>query len=45
MASGKKQFLKIVVLGDSAVGKTTLIQQYINKKLTGQSKPTIGADF
>ena len=46
MASGKKkQYLKIVVLGDSGVGKTTLLQQYVTAKATGHSKPTIGADF
>lgn len=52
MASKKKQFLKIVILGDSGVGKTTLLQQYIAQKSTtgtkpaiGHSKPTIGADF
>ena len=45
MASRKKNLLKIVVLGDSGVGKTTLLQQYLNGKTTGQSKPTIGADF
>lgn len=42
--SSKKQFLKIVILGDSGVGKTTLLQQYVNQKV-GMSKPTIGADF
>ena len=41
----KKNFLKIVILGDSGVGKTTILQQYLNGKVTGQSKPTIGADF
>ena len=40
----KKNFLKIVILGDSGVGKTTILQQYLSGK-TGQSKPTIGADF
>lgn len=44
MSSQKKQFLKIVILGDSGVGKTTLLQQYVNQK-AGLSKPTIGADF
>ena len=45
MATRKKNFLKIVILGDSGVGKTTLLQQYLNGKASGQSKPTIGADF
>ena len=45
MATKKKNFLKIVILGDSGVGKTTLLQQYLNGKVAGQSKPTIGADF
>jgi Ras-related protein Rab-7A len=45
MASKKKQFLKIVILGDSGVGKTTLLQQYVNQKVSGHAKPTIGADF
>ena len=41
----KKNFLKIVILGDSGVGKTTLLQQYVNQKLPSNAKPTIGADF
>ena len=40
----KKNFLKIVILGDTSVGKTSLLQQYMNKQNEG-SKPTIGADF
>ena len=45
MNSKKKNFLKIVILGDSGVGKTTLLQQYLNGKATSNAKPTIGADF
>ena len=45
MSTKKKNYLKIVILGDSGVGKTTIIQHYLNGKITGQSKPTIGADF
>ena len=41
----KKSFLNIVIIGDSSVGKTTLLQQYLNGKVTGNAKPTIGADF
>lgn len=43
--SKKKNFLKIVILGDSGVGKTTLLQQYVSGKSNAHSKPTIGADF
>ena len=41
----KKSFLKIVIIGDSSVGKTTLLQQYVNGKATRNEMPTIGADF
>ncbi len=43
--SKKKSFLKVVILGDSGVGKTTLLQQFVSGKVTGNAKPTIGADF
>lgn len=43
--SRKKNFFKIVILGDSGVGKTTLLQQYVNGQINPNSKPTIGADF
>lgn len=36
---------KLVVLGDSGVGKTTLIHKYINKEFRADFKATIGADF
>jgi Ras-related protein Rab-7A len=45
MATRKKVLLKIVILGDSGVGKTSLMNQYVNKKFSGQYKATIGADF
>ena len=41
----KNYILKIVMLGDCAVGKTSLIQQYSRKELQQEYKPTIGADF
>ena len=41
----KKCFLKLVIIGDSGVGKTSLIQQYCKGKFIQQFKPTIGADF
>ena len=45
MSQRKKNFLKIVILGDSGVGKTTLLHQYLNGRIQAKSKPTIGADF
>lgn len=35
----------MIILGDSSVGKTSLMNQYVNKKFTNQYKATIGADF
>eukprot|EP01086_Lenisia_limosa_P015979 TRINITY_DN5486_c0_g1_i1.p1 TRINITY_DN5486_c0_g1~~TRINITY_DN5486_c0_g1_i1.p1 ORF type:complete len:208 (+),score=65.98 TRINITY_DN5486_c0_g1_i1:21-644(+) len=46
MSSGHKKFLlKIIMLGDSGVGKTSLLCQYVTRKFTNQYKATIGADF
>ncbi|XP_015522532.1 ras-related protein Rab-7a [Neodiprion pinetum] len=45
MASRKKTLLKVIILGDSGVGKTSLMNQYVNKKFSNQYKATIGADF
>jgi len=41
----KKVLLKVIILGDSGVGKTSLMNQYVNKKFSTQYKATIGADF
>jgi small GTP-binding protein len=41
----QKKTLKIVLLGDSGVGKTSLMNRYSTGKFTGQYKATIGADF
>ncbi|OQR68955.1 ras-related protein Rab-7a-like [Tropilaelaps mercedesae] len=45
MSSRKKVLLKVIILGDSSVGKTSLMNQYVNKKFSSQYKATIGADF
>ena len=45
MAGRKKVLLKVIILGDSGVGKTSLMNQYVNKKFSNQYKATIGADF
>ncbi|CCW62560.1 unnamed protein product [Phytomonas sp. EM1] len=41
----KRQVLKIIILGDSGVGKTSLMQQYVNHRFDNRYKATIGADF
>merc|ERR1712159_555281 len=45
MSARKKVLLKVIILGDSGVGKTSLMNQYVNKKFSTQYKATIGADF
>uniref|UniRef100_A0A804UGX8 Ras-related protein Rab7 n=2 Tax=Zea mays TaxID=4577 RepID=A0A804UGX8_MAIZE len=45
MASRRRTLLKVIILGDSGVGKTSLMNQYVNKKFSNQYKATIGADF
>ena len=44
-ANLKKSFIKVVIIGDSGVGKTALIQMFEHAKFTENLKPTIGADF
>jgi len=45
MESKKKVLLKVIILGDSGVGKTSLMNQYVNKKTSNQTKATVCADF
>ncbi|CAG9328701.1 unnamed protein product [Blepharisma stoltei] len=45
MDHDRKHFIKAIILGDSAVGKTSLMNQYVTKRFTQQYKATIGADF
>jgi len=37
--------LKLVVLGDSGVSKTSIIRRFVEKSFQGQYRSTIGADF
>ena len=42
----KNHVFKIVILGDSGVGKTTLMQRFLTKEKAKQVfRPTIGCDF
>jgi len=45
MATHRKFLIKVLLLGDSGVGKTSLLNQYVNQKFSMQFKVTIGADF
>ncbi|CAG58721.1 uncharacterized protein GVI51_E02387 [Nakaseomyces glabratus] len=45
MIARKKNILKVIILGDSGVGKTSLMHRYVNDKYSQQYKATIGADF
>lgn len=45
MEEMSKSILKIMVIGDVAVGKTALVKQYVNKNFELNYKATIGADF
>lgn len=38
MASRKKVLLKVIILGESGVGKTSLMNQYVNKRFSNQYK-------
>ena len=37
--------LKIILIGDSSVGKTNLLTRFVKNEFNQQSKPTIGVDF
>ena len=37
--------IKIVLVGDSGVGKTNILGRYVKNKFINNTKPTIGVDF
>eukprot|EP01134_Creolimax_fragrantissima_P004232 CFRG4232T1 len=43
--SNRKVLLKVIMLGNSGVGKSSLMNQFVTKKFSSQYKATIGADF
>merc|ERR1712159_385040 len=47
MSTGTRQkvLIKVIILGDSSVGKTSLMNMYVSRKFNNQYKATIGADF
>ncbi|KAJ2719132.1 Ras- protein Rab-7A [Coemansia sp. Benny D115] len=44
-ASRRFNYIKAIILGDSGVGKTSLMHQYVRGTFSTQYKATIGADF
>jgi small GTP-binding protein len=43
--SSQRRAAKIVVVGESGVGKTALVRQFTTRKFTENAKPTLGVDF
>mmetsp|Transcript_67362 Transcript_67362/g.60513 ORF Transcript_67362/g.60513 Transcript_67362/m.60513 type:complete len:218 (+) Transcript_67362:104-757(+) len=41
----KKVLVKIIIIGESGVGKTAILHQYVMDKFIQEHKATIGADF
>lgn len=42
---GVDYLLKIIIIGDSGVGKTNIISRYTKNKFSSEIAPTIGVDF
>mmetsp|Transcript_17151 Transcript_17151/g.27382 ORF Transcript_17151/g.27382 Transcript_17151/m.27382 type:complete len:217 (-) Transcript_17151:416-1066(-) len=45
MSGTKKVLVKIIIIGESGVGKTALLHQYVTGNFIIEHKSTIGADF
>ena len=37
--------MKLIIIGDSGVGKTSILEAFNYKKISKSAKPTIGAEF
>lgn len=45
MSSRPNPILKVILLGDSGVGKSSLINRYVNEKFSENNMQTIGVDL
>ena len=45
MATGRSKLLKVVLLGDGGVGKSSLMNRFVSNKFDAQSFHTIGVEF
>lgn len=43
--SGRSKLLKVVLLGDGGVGKSSLMNRFVSNKFDSQSFHTIGVEF
>jgi Ras-related protein Rab-7A len=43
--NNRRTLLKVILLGDSGVGKTSLLERFITNRFSLMYKATIGADF
>lgn len=48
MSTNKQEYdwlVKIIILGDSGVGKTNILQRFCENRFAATHNPTIGVDF
>ncbi|XP_074518084.1 ras-related protein rab7 [Halichoeres trimaculatus] len=45
MIGGKRPVLKVIVIGDSGVGKSSFMNRYVNHRFSSAYRATIGTDF
>ncbi len=44
-SSEKRKVIKVMILGGSGVGKSSILDKYVNKTFSGSYKVTLGSDF
>lgn len=45
MVGSNKYFYKVCIVGDSEVGKTTLVNRYLQRRFVAEAQRTIGSNF